>query len=138
MPPLPEAVVGNTLWDKEALKTIAKLSSGKACGPDGIPGEVYKYVPVCSETLTMLLQCIWESADVPADFVKAVFVMLYKNKKGSPNDPTKDRCIGLLDHAYKALSHCLLARINIETDGYLSDWQAGFRERRGCRDNTMI
>ena len=32
----------------------------------------------------------------------------------------------------------MLARINAETQGYLSDWQAGFRERRGCRDNIMI
>ena len=137
MPPLPAAVVGNTLSEKEVLRAISKLCSGKACGPDDIPGEVYKYVPVCKQTLMMLLQRIWESEDVPKDFAKAVFVMLYKHK-GSPNDPTKYRCIGLLGHAYKALSHCLLARINNETDGYLSDWQAGFRERRGCRDNTMI
>ena len=38
----------------------------------------------------------------------------------------------------KALSQCMLVRINKETDGYLSDWQAGIRERRGCRDNIMI
>ena len=63
--------------------------------------------------------------------------MLYK-QKGSPNDPSKYRCIGLLGHAYKALSYCLLDRIESETDGYLSDWQAGFRLDRGCRDNIMV
>ena len=137
MPRLPKATIGNTLSDAEALRAIAKLSSGKACGPDGIPGEAYKNVPACKRTLSKLLQRIWEDEDVPAEFAKAVFVMLYKGK-GSPNDPTKYRCIGLLGHAYKALSQCMLVRINDETNGYLSDWQAGFRKERGCRDNVMI
>ena len=126
MPPLPHAQSGSTLSEKEALQAIAKLSSGKACGPDGIPGEVFKNVPICKKTLVELLQRIWVDEDVPVDFAKAVFVMLFKNK-GSHNDPSKYRCIGLLGHAYKALSQCMLARINEETkQHYLSDWQAGF------------
>jgi hypothetical protein len=39
---------------------------------------------------------------------------------------------------YKVLSQCLLARLEKETDGYLSDWQAGFRKGRGCRDNVLV
>ena len=137
MPPLPQAADEDALSEEEALRAIDKLSSGKACGPDGIPGEVYKYVPTCKKVLARLLQNIWAEEAVPADFAKAVFVMLYKNK-GSPEDPSKYRCIGLLGHAYKALSHCMLERINKETKDYLSDWQAGFREKRGCRDNIMV
>ena len=63
--------------------------------------------------------------------------MLYKHK-GSKNDPSKYRCIGLLNHCYKILSQCLLQRLSAETDGYLADWQAGFRKLRGCRDNVML
>ena len=48
------------------------------------------------------------------------------------------KCLGLLGHAYKALSNCLMARIIAETDGFLSEWQAGFRQDRGCRDNIMV
>ena len=136
MPELPSAQ-GDTLTTEEAIRAIDKLSTGKACGLDGIPGEVYKYVPLCNELLVKLLQRIWIDEEVPVEFAKAVFIMLYKNK-GSSNDPSKYRCIGLLGHAYKALSQCMLARINVETAEYLSDWQAGFRETRGCRDNTMI
>ena len=43
-----------------------------------------------------------------------------------------------INHAYKILSHCLLARLEIQTKHALSDWQAGFREERGCRDNILI
>ena len=31
-----------------------------------------------------------------------------------------------------------MERLNKETDGYLADWQAGFRKLRGCRDNVMM
>ena len=63
--------------------------------------------------------------------------MLYKNK-GSSNDPTKYRCIALLNHAYKILSRIILMRLMAQTGHRLQDWQAGFRPGKGCRDNTFI
>ena len=59
------------------------------------------------------------------DFTQAKFKMLFKNK-GATDDPTKYRCLDMLNHAYKALSQCLLVRIEQETKSYLSEWQAGF------------
>ena len=137
MSPLPEADKENIMTREEIKKGISKMKNRKACGLDGIPSEVYKYVPECEELLVELIQRIWRDEEVPEQLAKAVFVMLYKNK-GSANDPTKYRCIGLLCHSYKVLSQCMLMRLNTETDGYLSDWQAGFRQNRGCRDNSMI
>ena len=33
----------------------------------------------------------------------------------------------------------MLARLTVQCDGFLQDWQAGFRKNRGCRDNiTML
>ena len=66
-----------------------------------------------------------------------MFVMIYK-RKGLSNDPSNYRVIGLLNHAYKILSICLLQRIVTETEWFLSDWQAGFRSERGCRDNILL
>ena len=63
--------------------------------------------------------------------------MLFKNK-GSSDDYTKYRAIGLLNHSYKIMSVCLLNRLVEETDWFLSDWQAGFRSKRGCRDNILL
>ena len=79
---------------------------------------------------------MWEQESIPDDFVNAKFVMLYK--KGSANDPANYRCIALLNHAFKILSHIMLARLTEQCDGFLQDWQAGFRRARGCRDNTVI
>ena len=84
-----------------------------------------------------LIKLIWEREYVPAELVRASFVMLFKNK-GSVNDPSKYHCIGLLPHAYKLLSLIMLERIAKECSDFLADWQAGFRPERGCRDNVLL
>ena len=63
--------------------------------------------------------------------------MIYK-KKGSHNDCSKYRAIGLLNHAYKIMTVVLLRRLVVECQDFLSDWQAGFRAQRGCRDNILL
>ena len=125
------------LSDKCFLRGLSKMARGKACGPDAIPAELYKHSAVCRGMLQHLLQKIWLTEEVPVEFAKASFVMLFKNK-GSSDDPSKYRCIGLLPHAYKVFHQCLLERIEAETGAYLSDWQAGFRKQRGCRDNILL
>ena len=99
--------------------------------------EIFKVCPVCQQLLIELLQTIWRDETVPTDFAKAKFVMVFKNK-GSADDPSKYRCLGLLNHTYKTLSQCMQARLEKETNHYLPDWQAGFRKQRGCRDNVFI
>ena len=96
------------------------MADNKACGPDQIPADLYKRSSTCRRLLKLLLQKIWRDEEVPVQFAQATFVMLYKNK-GSKDDPSKYRCIGLLTHAYKTLSQCLLARLEQETAKYLSE-----------------
>ena len=134
---LPPTIGTDKLTDKEVLKGLQRMKYGKARGPDEIPVIVYKQSTICKDLLVKLLQKIWDTEEIPVKFARATFVMLYK-QKGSKNDPSKYRCIGLLNHCYKILSQCLLERLNAETDGYLADWQAGFRKQRGCRDNVMV
>ena len=127
---------GDVLTEEEFLQGLTKMGNGKACGPDNIPADLYKRSPLCARQLYDILSKIWTTEEVPTDFARATFVMLYKHK-GSSDDPSKYRCIGLLNHSYKVLSQCLLQRLETETGGYLSDWQAGFRKSRGCRDNIL-
>ena len=135
MPTLPNTQGVDDLSIKEIQQGIAKMKSNKATGPDAIPVEVFQSCPICMSLLTSLILKIWHSEDVPAEFARATFVMLHK--KGSTDDPTKYRCLAMLNHAYKVLSQCLLARIEHETRSYLSEWQSGFRATRGCRDNVL-
>ena len=69
--------------------------------------------------------------------VEGLFVMLDKNK-GSSEDMTKYRALCLLNHSYKLLSSYLLMRLLKDVEHMLPESQAGFRKRRGCRDNVYI
>ena len=136
MPTLPNTQGVDNLTMEEVRKGVAKMKANRACGPDEIPVEVFQNCPKCMDLLINLIIKIWHYEEVPADFAQATFVMLYK-QKGSSDDPTKYRCLAMLNHAYKILSQCLLARLEKETAAYLSEWQAGFRSKRGCRDNIL-
>lgn len=130
-------LVEDPLTEQAFVRALMKLKKGKACGPDGIPGEVFTNCEAAARELYKILKMIWEHEYVPPELVRASFIMLFKNK-GSINDHSKYRCIGLLPHAYKILSLVMLERLMNECGHYLSDWQAGFRPERGCRDNILL
>ena len=130
-------LIDDPLTEQAFVRALQKLKKGKACGPDGIPGEVFTNCESAARELYRILKLIWQHEYVPPELVRASFVMLFKNK-GSVNDPSKYRCIGLLPHAYKILSLVMLERIMSECSGFLSEWQAGFRPERGCRDNILL
>ena len=90
------------------------------CGPDTIPGEVFQNCESTARDLYDLLKLIWTREYVPPALVRDSFIMLYKNK-GSVNDPSKYRYIGLLPHTYKILSLIMLERITKECAKFLSD-----------------
>ena len=135
--PLPDPDPSDHITRKEFDAAVKRLKSNKATGPDGIPAEAIKYCPAIQDELFQFLNFIWTHESVPVNLAQAEFKMLFKGK-GSPDDPSKYRCIGLLNHAYKLLAHIILARLLLPSEGYLQDWQAGFRANRGCRDNSMV
>lgn len=119
------------------LSAVGRMKSNKASGPDGVPAEVFKNSTLAKHELYFFLKQVWRQECVPKNLVLGMFVMIYK-RKGSSDDPANYRAIGLLNHAYKILSVCLLQRLVRETKWFLSDWQAGFRAERGCRDNVLL
>ena len=129
----PEAEISRAEFDA----AVKHLKNAKATGPDEVPAEVYKYCSEIKEELFNLLSYVWSHECIPESLARGRFVMLWKHK-GSTNDPSKYRCICLLNQAYKILANILLARLTAGSTGFLQDWQAGFRPNRGCRDNTMV
>ena len=127
----------SALTRKEFEDAVTDMPNFKATGPDRIPAELIKYCPNIREVLFFIVERIWNEEKLPEGFAEANFVLLFKNK-GSPNDPTKYRCIALLNHAYKILSKIILVRLTRQCGNFLDDSQAGFRRGRGCRDNTLI
>ena len=100
---------GDMFTEKKIQEDLVKMSTGKSCGLDGMPTTVFKDSALCNKLLIELLQKIWYTEEIPReipnDFAKASFVMLFIFKnKGISNSPAKYRCIGLLNHMYKILS----------------------------------
>ena len=58
MPTLPNTQGVNDLSLQEIRQDITKMKSNKACGPDGIPIEIFKGCPTCMTILTKLLHKI--------------------------------------------------------------------------------
>ena len=103
---LPEPDPNDHITRKEFDAAVKKLKSNKATGPDGIPAEAIKFCPEIQEELFHFLNFIWTHERLPANLARAEFKMLFKGK-GSPDDPSKYRCLGLLNHAYKLLAHII-------------------------------
>ena len=113
------------------------MKAGKATGKDNIPAEVWQRSAVAQDELFKFIKQVWRKESVPANLAVCIFVMIFK-RKGSHNDCSKYRAIGLLNHTYKIMSVILLKRIVEECADFLSEWQAGFRANRGCRDNILL
>ena len=99
---------------------VDSMKKAKAPGPDGIPAEVWQNSSVAREVLFDFLQKVWNKETVPANLALCIFVLMYKNK-GSPDDLTKYRALGLLNHAYKIMTVILLRRLIDECAGFFSD-----------------
>ena len=115
---------------------VKALRCGKAAGWDGTPIEVYISSENAKRELYELVCLVWETEVIPDDLVHALFKMIYK--KGSRDDFSNYRAIGLLCHSYKVLSVLILRRMQPALEERLPDSQAGFRKARGCRDNVLI
>ena len=104
----------------EFNKAVARLPNQKTVGPDGIPAEIIKSCPVVRNCLFTIVQAIWREEKLPDSFALTRFIIIYK-KKGSVDDPAMYRCIALLNHAYKILSHIILMRLTDVCELYLKD-----------------
>ena len=124
------------LTEQAFVRALIKIKTGKACGPDGIPSEVFKNCEAAARELYEVLSIIWKQEYVPPVLIRASFIMIFKG--GNSNDYMRYRCLGLLPHSYKILSLIMLERLQKECSSYLADWQAGFRAARGCRDNILL
>ena len=104
---------------KEYLDAVDRMKNGKAVGPDRVPAEVYKHSELARSELYFFLQQVWKHECIPKNLVLCMFVLIHK--KGSSEKLDNYRALGMLNHAYKILSICLLKRLVVETDWFVSD-----------------
>ena len=96
------------LTRQEFEEASHSMKNDKANGADGIPAEVWANSVEAKEALFAFLQMIWLKEEVSENLAVCIFIMLYKNR-GSKDDFTKYRAIGLLNHSYKIMTTILAA-----------------------------
>jgi hypothetical protein len=126
----------DSLSDKELDETLFSMKPDKAPGWGDIPVEVYQNSTTARSELYRIIRIIFDTEIVPHEFVRGVFIMIYKKK--DRDNFSNYRAICLLCHAYKLLSTVLARRLHIDLAEVLPDTQAGFRPSRGTRDNICI
>ncbi|WP_353806131.1 hypothetical protein, partial [Acinetobacter baumannii] len=116
------------------MVAIKTLKNGEAAGPDGIPAEALKVDPnMTADFLHPLLQKIWETECVPADWKTDYLVKL--PKKGDFSECINWRGIVLLSIRGKVLTGIILNRLRDALDTRLRAEQAGFRRNSSCVDH---
>jgi len=120
-----------------ALKRIARR---KAPGPDGLPIDFFKDGgPRMLSALCFLMNSVLDLETWPSNWSRGSVFPLHKGK-GSLSDPSNYRGISLVSVVSKIFEVILNRRVShcLESNGILSDFQAGFRDERSTLDQIFI
>lgn len=123
---------------EEVIEALKKVSSNKAPGPNGIPNEFLKSIPIEGiEALALCFSEILDKETPPESWGSSLTVMLHK--KGSMLDPNNYRPIALLDTLLKLFTQILCKRLTqwANETGVLPEAQGGFRSKRSCDDQIF-
>ena len=82
--------------------------------------------------LHSICQQIWKTQQWPQDWKRSVFIPI--PKKGNAKECSNYHRITLISHASKVMLKIFQARLQQYVNCELPDVQAGFRKRRGARD----
>ena len=99
---------------KELEEVIAEMISGKACGPDGIPPELF--IHGGKKLLTILLEMVNEiksTSMIPSQWNDVDITTLYKHK-GKQKDLKNQRGIFLTSIVYKLYERLLNVFLHID------------------------
>ena len=114
-----------------------KLRGKKAPGPDNICAEHLKHLgPVAKALLLRTINQSWLKGEVPADWRRAVIVLIPKAGK-DPKLVGSHRPIALTSHVAKLAERLVAARLThlAERDDLVPAEQVGFRRGRSAEEN---
>ena len=120
----------------EVKSAIKKLNSHKACGTDGIPGELIKFggEELCNELWKLVIK-IWRLEEIPSEWKKGIIIPVFK--KGDKQDCLNYRGISLLITTYKVFTRILYNRVLPYAENTIGEYQSGFRAGRSTSDHIF-
>ena len=123
--------------DKEVLKVMENLPTGKQAGPDRIPNEVYKYMSsFFAPKLATVLRRAQQSGTLPEDLLKGDIGLIHKKK--ARDEIRNYRPITLLQGAYKIFTRVLAKRMALVVHEFVSECQKGFVPHTFIGEASML
>lgn len=120
----------------EVNRAIKETKSNKAPGEDYITAEHFKNLSDrTTRNITQLFNEVYESGEIPPDWLKSTFIALPKKNKARKCED--HRTISLMSHAAKIFMRIIFNRIQDKCDEYLSRSQYGFRKGTGTREAIL-
>ena len=120
----------------EVEYAINLTKNRKATGPDEIPGEIIKLLDDGNiGRLTELFNKIYDTGEIPDEWLRSTFVVLPKKPIASKCDDY--RMISLISHLSKAFIRIIHARIRNVCEKDLDKSQFGFRQGFGTREALL-
>lgn len=125
-----------TITKDEVRHAIKLQKNGKATGPDQVHAETLKLLAEKDgrglDMLTSLFNYIYETGNIPEDWLKSTFITLPKKAQASQCD--EYRMISLMSHVLKTFLRVIHTRIYKKCEGQMGDTQFGFRNGLGTRE----
>ena len=123
----------NPISEAEVRFALKRLNNNRACGEDGLPGELLKYgTEAIAGTIAIILNDIFSShTDIKINNGNIITLQ----KPGKPKGPVANlRPVTLLNTIRKTLSLIVLERTRENIDRFLAPSQSGFRKGRSTAD----
>ena len=117
----------------EVKWALESITMNTASGGDIIPVKLFQILKDDAvKVLHSIYQQIWKTQQWPQDWKRSVFIPI--PTKGNDKEHTNYHTISLISHTSKVTLKILQARLQQYVNHELLDVQAGFRKRRGMRD----
>ena len=120
----------------EVKWALGSITTNKARGGDGIPVELFQILKDDAvKVLPSVCQQIWKTQQWPQDWKRPIFIPV--PKRGNAKECSNDCTIALILHTSKIMLKIRQARFQQYVNRVLPNVQAGFRKRRGSRDEIV-
>ena len=119
---------------EEVLLQAKKSPGGKATGPDEMPVEALRVLPV-ARAVTAVMNRVLDGSAAPTEWTTAHLVPILK--KPGTTRKEEHRGVALMSCAAKLVNKIFLTRLQPKLDPYLRREQNGFRPLRGTATQIL-
>ncbi len=142
-------VLNQPFTQQEVEQVLAGLRNGTACGPDGVPGEFYKYAStstqggdaqhILAEYFTAVFNAMFDQGSTPPGWGQALLTLIFKGG-GDASDWSRYRPLAVTQVIAKVFASVLHARLSAwaESNNKHTPMQVGFRPAHSTTFNNFV